>query len=57
MEGAPAPSNTEAPPLDAAALLRTLGPAITPATAAQINAAPENQRAGLILGSPDFMKR
>ncbi|MCP3656448.1 MAG: DUF1800 domain-containing protein [Herbaspirillum sp.] len=57
VEGAPAPSNTEAPPLDAAALLRTLGPAITPATAAQINAAPENQRAGLILGSPDFMKR
>lgn len=56
-EGAPAPSNAEAPPLDAQQLLRTLSPAITPQAAAQIDAAPANQRAGLILGSPDFMKR
>ncbi|MBW9334973.1 DUF1800 domain-containing protein [Herbaspirillum sp. RU 5E] len=56
-EGTPAPSNAEAPPLDPQQLLRTLGPAITPQASAQINAAPENQRAGLILGSPDFMKR
>lgn len=56
-EGAPAPTNAEAPPLDAQQLLRTLGPAITPQAAAQIDAAPANQRAGLILGSPDFMKR
>lgn len=57
VEGAPAPANAEAAPLDPQSLLRGLGPAITPATTAQIEAAPENQRAALILGSPDFMKR
>lgn len=56
-EGTPTPSNAEATPLDPPSLLRALGPAITPQAIAQIDAAPENQRAGLILGSPDFMKR
>lgn len=57
VEGAPQPSDSEARPPDPQQLLRTLGPAITPQAAARIDAAPANQRAALILGSPDFMKR
>jgi uncharacterized protein (DUF1800 family) len=56
-EGAPPPSNADARPADAQRLLATLGPAITPDSAARIQAAPANFQAGLILGSPDFMKR
>ncbi|ALU90318.1 hypothetical protein Hrubri_3155 [Herbaspirillum rubrisubalbicans M1] len=56
-EGTPPPSKAELRPLDAQLLRTTLGPAITSQTAARIEAAPENQRASLILGSPDFMKR
>nr|WP_309985538.1 DUF1800 domain-containing protein [Herbaspirillum seropedicae] len=56
-EGEAPPSNADARPVDAQQLLRTLGPAVAPQTAAKILAAPENVQAGLILGSPDFMKR
>lgn len=56
-EGTPAPGNADAQPVDPQQLFRTLGPAITPAGAAHISAAPPNLQAGLILGSPDFMKR
>ncbi len=57
LEGAPQPTDSEARPPDPQQLLRTLGPAITPAAIARIDAAPANQRTALILGSPDFMKR
>ncbi|KAF1039743.1 MAG: hypothetical protein GAK35_03653 [Herbaspirillum frisingense] len=56
-EGAPPPSNADARPLDPQLLLATLGPAITPAAVARIQGEPANFQAGLILGSPDFMKR
>ncbi|ONN66537.1 DUF1800 domain-containing protein [Herbaspirillum sp. VT-16-41] len=57
LEGAPQPTDSEARPPDPQQLLRTLGPAITPQAVARIDTAPANQRTGLILGSPDFMKR
>ena len=56
-EGAPPPSNADARPADPQQLLATLGPAIAPDNAAKIAGAPANLQAGLILGSPDFMKR
>ncbi len=56
-EGEPAPSNADARPVDPRRLLDTLGPAISGQAAAKITAAPENVQPGLILGSPDFMKR
>ena len=56
-EGDPVPSNAEARPVDPQQLLRTLGPALSPQTATRITSAPGNMQAGLILGSPDFMKR
>lgn len=49
--------DTPPPPADATQLQATLGPAIAPATAARIDAAPPRLRAALVLGSPDFMKR
>jgi uncharacterized protein (DUF1800 family) len=45
------------PPLDADALLATLGPAIGPKTRAAVAAAAPALRAALVLGSPDFMRR
>jgi hypothetical protein len=45
------------PPVDEAALLETLGPAITPATRAVIERAPPSLHAAMVLGSPDFMHR
>ncbi|OWY31272.1 DUF1800 domain-containing protein [Herbaspirillum robiniae] len=56
-EGDPPPANADARPADPQQLLATLGPAITPQAIAKIQAAPANLQAGLILGSPDFMKR
>jgi uncharacterized protein (DUF1800 family) len=56
-EGEAPPSNADARATDPRQLLGTLGPAIGANAAATIQAAPANLQAGLILGSPDFMKR
>jgi uncharacterized protein (DUF1800 family) len=56
-ENAPTPSTADAPPVDPQQLLQTLGPAIAPEVAAKVAAAPPNLQAGLILGSPSFMRR
>lgn len=56
-EGEAPPANDELRAVDPQRLLHTLGPAIAPAAAARIATAPEPVQAGLILGSPDFMKR
>jgi hypothetical protein len=45
------------PPVDAGALLATLGPAISERTRAAVAAAQPALRAALVLGSPDFMRR
>ena len=45
------------PPVDAAALLATLGLAIADDTRAAVATAPPALRAALVLGSPDFMRR
>ena len=45
------------PPVDATALLATLGPAISDKTRAAVGAAQPALRAALVLGSPDFMRR
>jgi uncharacterized protein (DUF1800 family) len=45
------------PPVDAGALLATLGPAISDKTRAAVAAASPALRAALVLGSPDFMRR
>ena len=45
------------PPVDAAALLATLGPAISDKTRAAVAGSPPPLRAALVLGSPDFMRR
>jgi uncharacterized protein (DUF1800 family) len=45
------------PPLDANALLATLGPAISDKTRAAVATSPPALRAALVLGSPDFMRR
>ncbi|MBP0596589.1 DUF1800 domain-containing protein [Herbaspirillum sp. LeCh32-8] len=55
-EGVP-PAGVDARPADPQQLLSTLGPAITPDAVAKIQASPANFQAGLILGSPDFVKR
>jgi uncharacterized protein (DUF1800 family) len=44
------------PPVDATALLATLGPAISDKTRATIAGSPPALRAALVLGSPDFMR-
>lgn len=57
---APAPAPAPAAPpvrLDPALLGATLGPAISSRTQGVIAASPENLRAALLLGSPDFMQR
>jgi uncharacterized protein (DUF1800 family) len=45
------------PPVDAGALLATLGPAISDRTRATVAAEQPALRAALVLGSPDFMRR
>jgi uncharacterized protein (DUF1800 family) len=45
------------PPVDAAGLLATLGPAIADKTRATIAGSPPALQAALVLGSPDFMRR
>jgi uncharacterized protein (DUF1800 family) len=44
-------------PVDAGALLATLGPAISDKTRAAVSSSPPALRAALVLGSPDFMHR
>ncbi|CAN5363549.1 hypothetical protein BH11PSE11_BH11PSE11_20710 [soil metagenome] len=53
------PDSTQAtptPPLEAQALLATLGSAISPGTRESILGSAPNLRAALVLGSPDFMR-
>ena len=50
------PRREPASPLDAAALMRTLGGAFSPATRDAIAAAAPALRAGIVLGSPEFMR-
>jgi hypothetical protein len=45
------------PPVDAATLLATLGPAISDKTRRAVENAQPTLRAALVLGSPDFMRR
>lgn len=45
------------PPVDVAALLATLGPAISDKTRAAVAGSPPPLQAALVLGSPDFMRR
>ena len=51
------PVEGSTPPVDAGALLATLGPAISDKTRAAIATSPPALRAALVLGSPDFMRR
>jgi len=51
------PVEGSTPPVDASALLETLGPAISDRTRAAVAAASPALRAALVLGSPDFMRR
>ena len=51
------PVEGSTPPVDAASLLATLGPAISDKTRAAVGAAQPALRAALVLGSPDFMRR
>ncbi len=52
-----APVAGSTPPVDADALLATLGPSISAKTRAAIDRSPPALRAALALGSPDFMRR
>ena len=51
------PKGPKMTPPDPALLATTLGGYFSPTTAAAVEASPENLRAPLILGSPEFMKR
>ena len=51
------PVEGSTPPVDAGALLETLGPAISDRTRAAVAATSPALRAALVLGSPDFMRR
>ena len=51
------PVEGSTPPVDAAALLATLGPAISDKTRAAIAQSRPALQAALVLGSPDFMRR
>jgi uncharacterized protein (DUF1800 family) len=51
------PVEGSTPPVDAAALLATLGPAISDKTRAAVASSPPALQAALVLGSPDFMRR
>jgi uncharacterized protein (DUF1800 family) len=51
------PVEGSTPPVDAGALLETLGPAISDRTRTAVAATSPALRAALVLGSPDFMRR
>ena len=51
------PVEGSTPPVDAAALLATLGPAISDKTRAAVASSQPALQAALVLGSPDFMRR
>ena len=51
------PVEGSTPPVDAGALLATLGPAISVKTRAAIAESQPRLQAALVLGSPDFMRR
>jgi uncharacterized protein (DUF1800 family) len=51
------PVEGSTPPVDAATLLATLGPAISDKTRRAVENSSPNLRAALVLGSPDFMRR
>jgi uncharacterized protein (DUF1800 family) len=51
------PVEGSTPPVDAATLLATLGPAISDKTRRAVENTPPELRAALVLGSPDFMRR
>jgi uncharacterized protein (DUF1800 family) len=51
------PVEGSTPPVDAAALLATLGPAISDTTRAAVASSQPALQAALVLGSPDFMRR
>ena len=51
------PVEGSTPPVDAAALLATLGPAVSDKTRAAVASTPPALQAALVLGSPDFMRR
>ena len=51
------PVEGSTPPVDADALLATLGPAISDKTRAAVASSAPALRAALVLGSPDFMRR
>ncbi len=51
------PVEGSTPPIDAGALLATLGPAISDKTRAAVAISQPTLRAALVLGSPDFMRR
>ena len=51
------PVEGSTPPVDAATLLATLGPAISDKTRRAVENTPPALRAALVLGSPDFMRR
>jgi uncharacterized protein (DUF1800 family) len=55
---APAPAATKPPaPVDPARLQATLAGSISPRTQAIVQRNPDNLRAAMLLGSPDFMQR
>ncbi len=51
------PVEGSTPPVDAGALLATLGPALSDKTRAAVASTPPALQAALVLGSPDFMRR
>jgi uncharacterized protein (DUF1800 family) len=53
---APAPPLPSAPPVDPARLQATLAGALSPATLETVARHPDNLRAAMLLGSPDFMQ-
>jgi uncharacterized protein (DUF1800 family) len=54
---APAGAAPDPVPVDPQQLIQALSPTLTPYSLGAIGAAPANLQVGLILGSPDFMKR
>jgi hypothetical protein len=54
---APAGAAPDPVPVDPQQLIHALSPTLTPYSLGAIGAAPANLQVGLILGSPDFMKR
>jgi len=56
-DGLAAPTSDRPPPVDPKRLEAIFGSTLTSETRAVVNAEPSRQRAALILGSPDFMRR